>query len=59
MFPNALPPGQDPTTSNLNLAANVIKANLVFVPVGTDGKVRIFNNQGNTARRRRRASATC
>ena len=48
VFPNALPPGQDPGTSNLNLAANVIKANLVFVPVGTDGKVRIFNNQGAT-----------
>jgi hypothetical protein len=48
VFPNALPPGQDPPTSNLNLAANVIKANLVFVPVGTDGKVRIFNNQGAT-----------
>ena len=48
VFPNALPAGQDPTTSNLNLAADVIKANLVFVPVGTDGKVRIFNNQGQT-----------
>jgi hypothetical protein len=48
VFPNALPPGQEPTTSNLNLAPNVIKANLVFVPVGTDGKVRIFNNQGAT-----------
>jgi hypothetical protein len=48
VFPDALPPGQDPSTSNLNLAANVIKANLVFVPVGTDGKVRIFNNQGAT-----------
>jgi hypothetical protein len=48
VFPNALPPGQDPTTSNLNLAPGVIKANLVFVPVGDDGKVRIFNNQGLT-----------
>lgn len=48
LFPDALPAGQDPTTSNLNLAPNVIKANLVFVPVGTDGKVRIFNNQGAT-----------
>ena len=48
VFPDALPPGQDPTTSNLNLAPNAIKANLVFVPVGTDGKVRIFNNQGST-----------
>ena len=48
LFPNPLPAGQDPTTSNVNLAAGVIKANLVFVPVGTDGKVRIFNNQGQT-----------
>jgi hypothetical protein len=48
LFPDALPAGQDPTTSNLNLAPNVIKANLVFVPVGADGNVRIFNNQGAT-----------
>ena len=48
LFPDPLPAGQDPTTSNVNLAAGVIKANLVFVPVGTDGKVRIFNNQGKT-----------
>ena len=48
LFPDPLPAGQDPTTSNVNLAAGVIKANLVFVPVGTDGKVRIFNNQGQT-----------
>jgi hypothetical protein len=40
--------GVDPTTSNLNLPPNAIKANLVFVPVGTDGNVRIFNNQGST-----------
>jgi hypothetical protein len=48
VVPDALPPGVDPTTSNLNLVPNVIKANLVFVPVGADGKVRIFNNQGLT-----------
>ncbi len=47
IFPNDLG-GQAPTTSNLNLAPNAIKANLVFVPVGTDGNVRIFNNQGLT-----------
>ncbi|MEP7203529.1 MAG: hypothetical protein ABI894_13015 [Ilumatobacteraceae bacterium] len=40
--------GVDPKTSNLNLPPNAIKANLVFVPVGSDGNVRIFNNQGNT-----------
>jgi hypothetical protein len=48
LLPEALPPGVDPTTSNVNLAAGVIKANLVFVPVGADGKVRIFNHQGFT-----------
>ena len=48
LIPDALPAGQNPTTSNLNLPPNVIKANLVFVPVGSDGKVRIFNYQGNT-----------
>jgi hypothetical protein len=48
LFPNALPAGQDPTTSNVNLVPNMIKANLVFVPVGTDGSVRIFNNAGLT-----------
>jgi hypothetical protein len=47
LFPNDIG-GAAPSTSNLNLAANVIKANLVFVPVGTDGKVRIYNNSGNT-----------
>lgn len=48
LFPDALPAGQVPATSNVNLAAGVIKANLVFVPVGADGQVRIFNNQGLT-----------
>lgn len=47
LFPNDIG-GVAPATSNLNLAANVIKANLVFVPVGTDGKVRIFNDAGRT-----------
>jgi hypothetical protein len=48
VVPDPLAAGQDPTTSNLNLGLNTIKANLVFVPVGKDGKVRIFNNQGLT-----------
>jgi hypothetical protein len=48
LLPDATAPGVDPTTSNVNLAAGVIKANLVFVPVGADGKVRIFNYQGQT-----------
>lgn len=48
LLPEAPAPGVDPTTSNVNLAVGVIKANLVFVPVGADGKVRIFNYQGST-----------
>ena len=48
VIPEDLPTGQNPTTSNLNLPPNVIKANLVFAPVGSDGKVRIFNYQGVT-----------
>ncbi|MEO6124195.1 MAG: hypothetical protein ABIR32_10840 [Ilumatobacteraceae bacterium] len=41
-------PVGDPTTSNLNLAAGQIKANLVIVPVGADGSVRFFNLTGAT-----------
>jgi hypothetical protein len=48
VLPDAPPSGQNPTTSNLNLAPGVIKANLVFVPVGADGHVHIFNFQGVT-----------
>ncbi len=48
VLPDAPPPGQDPTTSNLDLVPGVVMANLVFVPVGADGKVRIFNFHGNT-----------
>ena len=49
LVPDPLPSGQNPTTSNVNLTAGVIKANLVFVPVNLlDGKVRIFNFHGST-----------
>jgi hypothetical protein len=37
-----------PRTSNLNLPVNAVKANLVIVPVGADGKVRLFNFAGST-----------
>ncbi|HEX4983500.1 MAG TPA: hypothetical protein VFV63_17470 [Ilumatobacteraceae bacterium] len=39
--------GQWPTTSNLNLRAGQIKPNLVLVPVGADGSIRLFNEQGS------------
>lgn len=41
-------PLTEPTTSNLNLAPGVVKANLVVVPVGADGKIHLFNKVGDT-----------
>lgn len=37
-----------PTTSNLNVAAGRVQANLVMVPVGTDGAIHLYNSAGNT-----------
>jgi hypothetical protein len=48
LLPEAPDPGTNPSTSNLNMPPGVTKANLVFVPVGADGQVRIFNFQGQT-----------
>ncbi|MGH9133130.1 MAG: hypothetical protein ACRDZZ_04280 [Ilumatobacteraceae bacterium] len=39
--------GQWPSTSNLNLVAGQIKPNLVLVPVGADGQIRLFNERGS------------
>ncbi|MDU0312390.1 hypothetical protein RKE38_01725 [Phycicoccus sp. M110.8] len=36
-----------PGVSSLNLAPRAVRANLVTVPVGSDGKVRIYNNSGS------------
>jgi hypothetical protein len=36
-----------PTASNLNFSANQTVPNLVVVPVGADGKVDFYNNQGS------------
>jgi hypothetical protein len=50
-FLSAVPeitPGVAPSTSNVNLARNQIKPNMVMVPLGDDGKVRIYNNSGST-----------
>ncbi|MEK7423962.1 MAG: hypothetical protein AAB131_09005, partial [Actinomycetota bacterium] len=38
--------GAPPSTSNLNLARGQIKPNMVIVPVGADGKIRLYNNSG-------------
>lgn len=45
VWPNATP---RPTVSNLNLAANEIRSNLVTVQVGADRVVRLYNNTGGT-----------
>lgn len=37
-----------PGTANVNVAPRQVKANLVAVPVGADGKVRIYNYSGDT-----------
>ncbi len=50
-FVSVLPesPSGPPTTSNLNLGQNQIKANLVIVPVtNADGAIRLYNSGGNT-----------
>ena len=36
-----------PTTSSLNLTASQTKANLIMVPVGSDGSIRLFNEKGS------------
>jgi hypothetical protein len=39
--------GSWPATSNLNLVAGQIKPNLVLVPVGSDGRIHLFNERGS------------
>ena len=41
------PVGQ-PSTSNLNISAGRVQANLVMVPVGADGAIHIYNSAGST-----------
>lgn len=40
-------PGAPPGTSNLNPVPGPARANLVAVPVGADGKIRIYNHAGS------------
>ena len=47
VVPESPAAGQWPTTSNLNLRAGQIKPNLVLVPVGADGSIRLFNERGS------------
>lgn len=46
VVPDAIRPGSPPGTSNLNLSKGQVKPNMVIVPVGADGKVRLYNNTG-------------
>jgi hypothetical protein len=43
VVPEDVPQGELPSTSNLNVNANQVRAAMVMVPLGTDGKVRLFN----------------
>lgn len=48
-FLTAYPSGTDrPSTSNLNVVAGKNRANLVTVPVGSDGRLRVYNATGTT-----------
>ena len=48
-FLTAYPSGTPrPATSNLNVVARANRANMVTVPVGSDGRVRIYNSTGTT-----------
>ncbi len=40
------PPG-GPTTSSSNVPQGLIKANLAIVPIGADGKIRVYNSAGD------------
>lgn len=46
--PSEVPAGARPSTSNLNLQARQIKANMAIVPVGADGNIHLFNYGGQT-----------
>lgn len=49
-FLSVLPehPGGFPSTSTTNVVRGQVKANLAIVPVGSDGAIRVFNEQGST-----------
>ncbi|MEM8621228.1 MAG: hypothetical protein AAGF73_16030 [Actinomycetota bacterium] len=45
--PNPLPAGTPASTSNTNVVPGLVKANLVFAPIGPDGQIHIKNRNGN------------
>jgi hypothetical protein len=46
--PDAVPAGVYPATSNTNLRAGQVKANMAIVPIGADGNIHLYNASGNT-----------
>jgi hypothetical protein len=46
--PDAVPSGSSPSTSNINVVPNHVKASMVIVPIGSDGKVHLYNHSGET-----------
>jgi hypothetical protein len=46
VVPDALAPGEEPTTSNLNLVPGQVRSVMGILPVGADGKIRVFNLGG-------------
>lgn len=44
--PDAVPKGSSPSTSNINVVPNHVKASMVIVPIGSDGKVHLYNHSG-------------
>jgi serine protease len=45
--PTPLPPGVRPTVSNVNLPAGIVKTNMAIVPIGPDGRIHLFNFDGD------------
>jgi hypothetical protein len=46
--PKGVPKGSSPSTSNINVVPNHVKASMVIVPVGSDGKIHLYNHSGET-----------
>jgi len=44
--PQASPAGKPPTTSNVNVVPGQVKATMAIVPIGSDGKIRVYNHSG-------------
>jgi hypothetical protein len=47
LLPSPLAPGEEPTTSNLNLRVGQVRSNLAIVPISSDGGIWVYNHAGN------------